>query len=123
MRTTKLLLTLTFLFAVFVQVQAASLEKELIGKWQYSAPTAPPNYSSGQINFFKDGEKLKGELVIEGQKVEFSQIVIKGEEVAVTIYLENTPITIKFKLVDKKLEGGAETPDGLVAVTAVRKLQ
>lgn len=123
MRTTKLLLTFTLLFVAFVQLQAASIEKELIGKWQYSAPTAPPNYSSGQINFFQDGEKLKGELIIEGQKVDFSQIVIKGEEVAVTIYLESTPITIKFKIVDKKLEGGADTPDGPVAVTAVRKLQ
>ncbi|HWS00890.1 MAG TPA: hypothetical protein VN249_09765 [Prolixibacteraceae bacterium] len=122
MRTTRLLLTLTFLLAAFVQLQAAALQqKHLIGKWQYSAPTAPPNYSTGQINFIQDGEKLKGELVIEGQKVEFSQIIIKGEEVAVTIYLESTPITIKFKIVDGKLEGSADTPDGLVAVVAVRK--
>jgi hypothetical protein len=122
MRTTRLLLTLTILFAAFVQLQAAALQqKQLIGKWQYSAPTAPPNYSTGQINFIQDGEKLKGELVIEGQKVEFSQIIIKGEEVAVTIYLESTPITIKFKIVDGKLEGSADTPDGLVAVVAVRK--
>lgn len=122
MRTTRLLLTLTFLLAAFVQLQAAALQqKQLIGKWQYSAPTAPPNYSTGQINFIQDGEKLKGELVIEGQKVEFSQIIIKGEEVAVTIYLESTPITIKFKIVDGKLEGSADTPDGLVAVVAVRK--
>ena len=121
MRTKKLLLTLTLLFAVFVHVQAVSIDKKLIGQWQYSAPTAPSNYSTGQINFFQDGEKLKGELVIEGQKVEFSQITFKEEEVSVTIYLESTLITIKFKMVNDKLEGGAETPDGPVAVTAVRK--
>ena len=121
MRTKKLLLTLTLLFAVFVHVQAVSIDKKLIGQWQYSAPTAPPNYSSGQINFSQEGEKLKGELVIEGQKVEFSQITFKEEEVSVTIYLESTLITIKFKMVNDKLEGGAETPDGPVAVTAVRK--
>ncbi len=121
MQTKKLLLTLTLLLAVLIQVQAITLEKKLIGQWQYSAPTAPPNYSTGQINFNQDGEKLKGELVIEGQKVEFSQITTKGEEVSVSIYLESTLITIKFKIVNDKLEGGAETPDGPVAVTAVRK--
>jgi len=122
MKTNKLLLTLMLLLAFWVQIQAAPIDqKKLVGKWQYSAPTAPPNYTTGQINFLQAGDKLKGELVIEGQKVDFSEIVIKNDEVAVTIYLESTPIVIKFKMVDDKLEGKADTPDGLVAVTAARK--
>ena len=122
MRTNKLLLTLTLLFAALAQLQAAPIDqKKLIGKWEYSAPTAPPSYTSGQINFLQLGDKLKGELVIEGQKVEFSEIILKDDEVAVTIYLESTPITIKFKMVNDKLEGKADTPDGLVGVTASRK--
>jgi len=121
MRTKKLLLSLTLLFAVLVQVQAVSLDKKIIGQWQYSAPTAPSPYGSGQINFIQDGEKLKGEIVIEGQKVEFSQITFKGEEVSVTINLESTPVTVKLKMVDEKLEGSAESPDGPVTITAVRK--
>jgi len=122
MRTNKLLLTLTLLFAALAQIQAAPIDqKKLIGKWEYSAPTAPPSYTSGQINFSQAGDKLKGELVIEGQKVEFTEIIVKNDEIAVTIYLESTPITVKFKMVNGKLEGKADTPEGLVGVTASRK--
>jgi hypothetical protein len=121
MRTNKLLLTLTLLFAAWIQIQAAPIDqKKLVGKWQYSAPTAPAGYETGQIIFLQAGEKLKGELVIQGQKMEFSEVLIKNEEVSVTIYIESSPITVKFKLVNEKLEGKAETPDGIVVVTAAR---
>ena len=123
MRTKNLFLTLILLFVVLVQLQAAPAfdQKLLVGQWQFSAPTAPPNYTSGQINFTQTGDKLKGELVIEGQKVDFSQITVKEDVVSVTIYLESTPITVKFKMVNDTLEGKADTPDGPVAVKASRK--
>ncbi len=121
MKTKGLLLTLTILFTAFAQLQAAPIDqKKLIGNWEYSAPTAPPNYTTGQINFSEAGDKLKGELVIEGQKVNFSDITIKDEQVSVSIYLESTLVTIKFKMVDQALEGKADTPDGPVAVKAVK---
>ena len=117
-----LLLTLTLFVAAISQIQAANFDqKKLVGKWEYSAPTAPSNYTSGQINFTQVGDKLKGELVIEGQKVDFSEITIKDDLITVGIYLESTLVTIKFKMVDQKLEGKAETPDGPVEVKAVRK--
>jgi hypothetical protein len=122
MKINKVLLTLTLFFAAWAQIQAAPIDqKKLIGKWQYTAPTAPPNYMTGQINFLQEGDKLKGELEIEGQKLAFSEVILKDDEVAVTIVIESTPITIKFKLVKDKLEGKAETPDGIVEVTAIRK--
>jgi hypothetical protein len=122
MKINKVLLTLTLVFAAWAQIQAAPIDqKKLIGKWQYTAPTAPPNYMTGQINFLPDGDKLKGELEIEGQKLAFSEVILKNDEVEVTIVIEATPITIKFKLVKDKLEGKAETPDGIVEVTAIRK--
>ncbi len=122
MKTKGLLLTLTLMFTAFVQLQAAQFDqKKLVGKWEYSAPTAPPNYTTGQINFTMTGEKLKGELVIEGQSVEFSEISIKEDQVSVSIYLESTLVTVKFKMVNQALEGLAETPDGPVALKAVKK--
>ncbi|HEY5511581.1 MAG TPA: hypothetical protein VIK10_11195 [Prolixibacteraceae bacterium] len=122
MKTKGFLLTLTLSFFAFVQLQAAPLDmKALVGKWEYSAPTAPSNYATGQINFTQAGDKLKGELVIEGQKVNFSEITIKEDVVSASIYLESTLITIKFKLVNQSLEGKVEAPDGPIAVKAVRK--
>lgn len=122
MKTKGLTITLLLLFTVWVQLQAETFDqKQLIGKWEYTAPTAPPNYTSGQINFIQAGEKLKGELVIEGQKVDFSEITIKEDVISVTITLESTPITVKFKMVNQKLEGKAETPDGPIGITASRK--
>lgn len=122
MKTKGLLLTLTIVFALFAQLRAATLDqKKLIGKWEYSAPSAPMNYTSGQINFTQAGEKLKGEIVIQGQKVDFAEITIKEEQVTVGIYLESTLITVNFKMVGDALEGKAETPDGPVEVKAVRK--
>ncbi len=122
MKTKNLLFTLTLLFAACIQLNAAAFDqKKLVGKWEYSAPTAPPNYSTGQINFSMQGEKLKGELVIEGQKVDFSQITIKEDLISVIVYLESTPITVNFKIINEKLEGKADTPDGLVSLTATRK--
>jgi hypothetical protein len=117
-----LLLSITLMFCAFVQLQAAPLDqKTLVGKWEYSAPTAPPMYTSGQINFSIKGEKLIGELIIEGQKVDFSEITIKEDEVTAIVYLESTPITVKFKMANQALEGKADTPDGPVKVTAVKK--
>ena len=122
MKIKELLLTLTLAFVALVQLQAAPLDmKKLVGKWEYSAPTAPPNYTTGQINFTQAGDKLKGELVIEGQKVNFAEITILDDTVSASIYLESTLITIKFKMVDQALVGKADTPDGPVAVKASRK--
>jgi hypothetical protein len=122
MKIKRLLLALTLVFFALVQLQAAPLDmKKLVGKWEFSAPTAPPNYTTGQINFTQVGDKLKGELVIEGQKVDFSEITIKEDVVSASIYLESTLITIKFKMVEQALEGKADTPDGPVAVKAVKK--
>jgi hypothetical protein len=117
-----LLLTLTLLLTAFVQLQAASIDqKKLVGKCEYSAPTAPPSYTSGQVIFTQAGEKLKGQLVIEGQSVDFSSVTIKDDVVSVGIYLESTLINVNFKIVGDALEGKAETPDGPVAVKAVKK--
>jgi hypothetical protein len=122
MKTKKSLLTLVLLFVGWVQLQAVPFDqKKLIGKWEYSAPTAPPNYTTGQLNFIQAGDKIKGELIIEGQKVDFQEITFKDDEVTAVIFLESTPITTKFKLVNQALEGKAETPDGPVAIKAVRK--
>lgn len=113
---------MTLLLTILVQLKATSFDqKTLVGKWQYSAPSAPPNYTSGQINFMQAGDKLKGELIIEGQKVDFAQITIKEENITAIIYLESQPITVVFKMVNDKLEGKADTPDGPVAITAIRK--
>jgi hypothetical protein len=119
-----LLLTITILFTALVQLHAAPLDqKKLIGKWEFSAPTAPPNYTSGQININQAGDKLKGELVIEGQKVDFAEITIKDDVVSLSIYLESTLITVKLKMVEQALEGKAETPDGPVVVKAVKAVK
>ena len=117
-----LLLTVTHLLTAWFQIQAAPIDqKKLVGKWEYSAPTAPPNYTSGQVIFTQAGEKLKGQLVIEGQSVDFSSVSIKDDVVSVGIYLESTIINVNFKMVGDALEGKAETPDGPVAVKAVKK--
>jgi hypothetical protein len=117
-----LLLTATLLLTAWFQIQAAPIDqKKLVGKWEYSAPTAPPNYTSGQVIFTQAGEKLKGQLVIEGQSVDFSSVSIKDDVVSVGIYLESTLINVNFKMVGDALEGKAETPDGPVAVKAVKK--
>ena len=117
-----LILTATILFAAWFQIQAAPIDqKKLVGKWEYSAPTAPPNYASGQVIFTQAGEKLNGQLVIEGQSVDFSSVSIKDDVVSVGIYLESTLINVNFKMVGEALEGKAETPDGPVALKAVKK--
>ena len=117
-----LLFAITLLFAVVVQLQAATIDqKKLVGKWEYSAPTAPPSYTSGQVIFTQVGDKLKGQLVIEGQSVDFSSVTIKEDVVSVGIYLESTLINVNFKMVGDALEGKAETPDGPVALKAVKK--
>ena len=75
-------------------------QKKLIGKWEYSAPTAPPNYTSGQVIFTLEGDKLKGQLVIEGQKVDFSSVTIKDDVVVVNLPQgQPSTITLIFKLV------------------------
>jgi hypothetical protein len=122
MKIRSLLLIFALLVTVSFQLGAAPLDtKKLVGKWEYSAPSAPSNYTSGQINFTQEGDKLKGELVIQGQKVDFAEISIKEDVISVGIYIESNLIKVKFKMVDQALEGKAETPDGPVEVKAVRK--
>ncbi|MCE1200258.1 MAG: hypothetical protein LWW85_14935 [Marinilabiliales bacterium] len=118
----RLILTGIILFGLFFKAEAATLDvKKLVGKWEYSAPTAPSNYTSGQIIFRMDGNKLKGELVIEGQKVDFSEITVTDEVISATVFLEGATVVTKFKLIGEALEGKADTPDGLIPVKAVRK--
>ena len=113
------------LFALFVLLSIAlssnGAEKgyqKILGKWDFSAPNAPQPYDSGVLTLKETDQKLGAEFTIQGQAMTVPKTEFEAEILTLYFTVENTPITLKFKIKDGILDGSTETPNGTIIVTA-----
>jgi len=119
MKTFRIIAAFIFVFMLAFQTQASNEDvKNIAGTWEYSAPTAPYPYTSGQIVLTNTDSGLAGELVVEGNRMKATSVSFDNDELIMELEIEYNPVTVKFKLVDGSLVGEANSPDGPVEVKA-----
>ena len=119
MKTFRIIAVFSMLLMLAFQAQANTEDnKKIAGTWEYSAPTAPYPYTSGQIVLKQAENGLAGELVVEGNHLPASSVAFENDELVMEVEIEYNLVTVKFKLVDGSLVGEANSPDGPVEVKA-----
>lgn len=119
MKTFRIIAAFAVILMLSFQVQARTDDfKKIAGTWDYSAPTAPYPYTSGQIVLMNTESGLAGELVVEGNRMKATSVSFNNDELIMELEIEYNPVTVKFKLVDGSLVGEANSPDGPVEVKA-----
>lgn len=80
----------------------------LSGTWDYAAPEAPSGYEKGTITFVKEGNRLKGKVLIQGTEYKTSEIKSQGENTYATdLEVDGYPVQVSLKLEPKVIIGVA----------------
>jgi len=112
---------LIILFALMFNVTAVNADdKDVVGTWDYSAPTAPYEYSKGQIIITQGEEKLEGKVNIDGYEMKLNSVKVEGDQLTFSLYVEGEYVSVKLTVKGDSLEGKASTSEGLLEVTGTR---
>lgn len=122
MKNIKMILVLAFCVTLFPGQAFASLKENLKGTWEMKVPSAPYEYSTGKV-IFGEAEGVST-VVVEfpgGAKLKGQNVKIENDTFAFHVMIESNTIQVTGKLVDGKLAGKADTPEGLMEFSAVKK--
>jgi len=93
----------------------------LTGLWDYSAPDAPYEYSSGKIQFTETNGKYSGKVIgADGTQIPVANLKIENTSFSFSVEIESETVKVSGKLVNGKINGKADSSEGVLPVTAVR---
>jgi len=84
------------------------------GTWDYTADTAPYEYQSGKVIFFKEKGEYKAKIDIDGYVIPLKELKIKKSEISAIASIDYEIVTLKLELKDGKLSGTASTYEGVI---------
>ena len=95
--------------------------KSVVGTWNYEAPYAPYEYSTGKLAFTENGGKLEGKIKIGEYEIEMRNVKADGNEISFGAYVEGEYVSIEVTLEEGKLAGKASYSEGSIDVTAEKE--
>ena len=108
---------LGLLFALLLgNAFAEEKTSDIVGTWNYEAPTAPYEYSKGKLIFIEKGDAVEGSIKLGENSIQMRNLKIEENEVSFGIYLEGEYISIKAKMDKKAFSGTATYSEGSVAL-------
>lgn len=107
-----------FLALVMGNAFAGSKAKDVVGTWNYEAPYAPYEYSTGKLIFTQSGDKLDGKIKIGEYEIQMRNVKLEGDQLSFGAYVEGEYVTIKASVAKSKLSGTASYSEGSIEVTA-----
>lgn len=123
MKNIRMIFILAVCVTLFSGQAIASLKENLKGTWEMKVPSAPYEYSAGKVIFGEaEGQST---VVVEfpgGAKLKGQNVKFENETFSFTVLIEYNTVKVTGKLVDGKIAGKADTPEGQMAFSAVRKL-
>lgn len=107
-----------FLAMVVGNVFAAEKAKDVVGTWDYEAPYAPYEYSTGKLIFTENGDKLEGKIKIGEYEIEMRSLKVDGAKVEFGAYVEGEYVKINAEIKKNALTGTVSYSEGSMEVTA-----
>ena len=118
----------TFILMVLVLVVAnqrsfANDNKNVLGTWKVAVADAPYEYVKSSIIVSEVKGVLSGKVVFEdGQELKVSDMEFSKEVLKFAVNIDGNDIKVTAKVANSKLTGKVDSPDGLLDLTAVKKL-
>ena len=110
-----------FLALVVGNSFAATKAKDLVGTWNYEAPYAPYEYSTGKLIFTESGDKIEGKIKIGEYEIDMRNLKVEGDKVSFGAYIEGEYVKIDATVKKKALSGTASYSEGSMEVTAEKE--
>jgi len=110
-----------FLALVVGNAFAAEKAKDLVGTWNYEAPYAPYEYSTGKLIFTEAGDKVEGKIKIGEYEIDMRNVKVDGEKVSFGAYIEGEYVSLKITLKENTFSGTASYSEGSLEVSGEKE--
>ena len=115
-------LLVAFCATLAINHATASEKENLTGTWKYKAPTAPYEFSEGELIFGEtDGQTTLTLKFMNGAEIKAQNVKVEKEDVSFGLEIESATVTFTGKLVEGKITGKVDSPDGSIELTAEKK--
>lgn len=122
MRKLMMFFLVAFFATLMVNHAAASGTENPKGIWEYKVPAAPYEYSAGKLILGEtDGKATVTIKFMSGTELKAKNVKIEKETISFGVEIESNPVTFSGKLVDGKITGKVNSPEGLMDLTAEKK--
>jgi hypothetical protein len=123
MKKTVLFALIVTLTVLAVSAQSPAVKYNPVGKWQFEAPYAPPEYSIGTIEVGLNAEKYTATMVFSGIdfKLPGEQVEFENNTLKFLIFVEGMDVNIALNLEsESKMSGKAIHSEGEIPITLTR---
>lgn len=95
--------------------------KKILGTWSYEVPDAPYEYQKGNLIFEKVDGELKGHTDIDGYKTNVQDIVVDGQNVTFTMWVQDTEVEFDLDFEKKSFKGTVSYTEGSLDISGTKK--
>jgi hypothetical protein len=110
-----------FLALIVGNAFAAGKAKDFVGTWNYEAPYAPYEYSSGKLIFTEAADKVEGKIKIGEYEIEMRSVKVEGDKLSFGAYVEGEYIKAELTVKKNALTGTVNYSEGSMEVTAEKE--
>lgn len=122
MRKLVLITLVAFVATLTVNPAFSAVKNVFLGTWDYQAPSAPYDYSTGKITFTETNSQPAITIrFTNGDEVKAKEVKIENNTFSFSTEVENNLVKVTGKLAEGKITGKADSPQGLMSLTATRK--
>ena len=120
----KVTFVMMILCLVFMnQMTFAKGNKSVVGTWKVTVTDAPYEYVNSSLVVSESEGKLSAKVVFENtQEVTASEIKIAEDILHMTVNIEGNDIKLTGKVESSKITGKVDSPDGVLDLTAIKKI-
>jgi len=105
------------------QTSFANDNKIVTGTWKVVVANAPNQYVNSSFIVSEVNGGLTGKVIFDdGQELKVSEILLSGDEIRFVVNIDGSDIKVSGKVENSKITGKVEAPDGILELTAIRKL-
>ncbi len=122
MRKLVLLVMVAFMATVWMNPAMAAPKSNLKGTWEYKVQEAPYEYASGKITFAEaEGKQTVVIKFNDGTEIKGQNVKFENDNFSFTTEVQYNVVKVTGKVVEGKLTGKVDSPDGLLEMTATKK--
>ena len=108
---------LVFLLSGFNSIKNDDIPSELLGSWEYIAPTMGLKYHKGALKFNSENEVLTGVVVLEDRIIPMRKLIYNDNKVRAYVMFEGQQIDIFLRFNMDSFNGTVSHPQGYIRIS------
>ena len=108
---------LVFLMVGFTNIKNNDFPSELLGSWEYIAPTMGFIYQKGALKFNYEKEVLTGTVILQDRIIPMRKLIYEEDKVRAYIMFEGQQIDIFLRFQMDSFKGTVSHPQGYIRIS------